>query len=660
MNGTVRGGWDDERLRAAYTDLADRAVPGELLERTLVAVRAAPRTGLRTSRPLLGIRAWRPRPLTVGAAAAVVIAVVAASLVWLRPGPTPAGPLAGLPEAIEGLSVRSVSEAQAGFAALPAAEEGPLVAVAGWLTRLPAPGCPYATPGPELEPHCGSDTLVLTETRQALVDVRSVDVGTEVSAHAAVGPSLVVRQLTGTSLTDTLPAGDPTRAETYEPHAAIVIGHVHDARAAACSAGARAGCEAAFVGVQLAWLDGHALGPATWVGGDAAGTLLRPRLDPTGVLAALAGSLAPHDTVVSMAAVRGTDVGTLDPLVAAAWGGATDGIVWYVRVVGPVPAVPIAAAPASPGGGAGDGVLVLDDATGQVPLGRGWRQTPAATPLPSGLVPFSPPPPGSPPPGFPSTEAGLPVRSVASVAAAGRPSFEPGQVFAVGGWLTVRPVHSCPLLTPGSALERTCGWDDLLLAATPARLAPALPAPAGPYLVPRVLPGIGLPDLAGSPTGDPTPVVLLGHFGDRRAAACPAEVVLQCQGELVLDGIVWAAGREQEPTVWVGSTGDGQPLQPKRTAAQVLDILASPPDVGSPRLVAGDRVLALAVVAGDQVTTVAPDLGAGSAAEIVWLAHVVGPQPPAARGAEGGPLGSGWIVVDDATAHIPSTVWQSP
>jgi hypothetical protein len=306
----------------------------------------------------------RRRALLVLGAIGVGAAVVIAAGLVLRS--MTAAPTAGVPSTVDGLPVRTVSAVLAARASGSPSDDG-LVAVGGWINPMPLPGCPPETAHPALEESCAARKLVLTETRQALVVFGSVDGGTSMTANTPAGPYLYARELAGAYVDPLLPdMADPTEPDNYRPLQAVLVGHFHDARAADCSADRRAACDAAFVIDQLAWLDGRSLGPDLWIGGDATGAVLKPRLTSDGVVAALRPSLDTSDAFVSMAAVTLLDMTTITGKGLQEPGNGAD-LLWYVHVAGPAPSFP-----PMPWGAGNSGWLVLDDGTGRLRGAGGW------------------------------------------------------------------------------------------------------------------------------------------------------------------------------------------------------------------------------------------------------------------------------------------------
>ena len=359
----VERSWDDARLGEAYRALAARSAPHDLPNAAMAAVRLEAQSGRnrrRFSWPALS----KPRAVVAGSALGLGLVVILVAGVVLRSAPA-AGPAAsGVPTTVDGLPVMTVSQA---LAAEPNAGDG-LVAIEGWVDPMPLHSCPapQSSTG-ALEDACTSDEILLTETRQELVVIASLDGGNSITASRPTAPYLYAHQMAGADVNSLLPhTADPSKAANYRPLRAVIVGHFHDARAADCSTDQRSACDAALVVDQLAWLDGKTLEPAIWIGSDSAGAALKPRLIAGSVVGTLEPSLGPSDTIVSMAAVQLQDITTITGPGLQASGNGAD-VLWYVRVAGPAPSFPPMA------WGADDsGWLVLDDATGRIRGAGGW------------------------------------------------------------------------------------------------------------------------------------------------------------------------------------------------------------------------------------------------------------------------------------------------
>ena len=377
--------WNDQRLADAYRALAARPAPADLADATLTA------SADRAKRSVRGIRGWTrpmlrwPRAALAGTAFGLILVAVFVAGLALRSTPAPAASAApeGVPKAVDGLAVLTVSQALAADASGGQSSDV-LVAVGGWFNPIPAHSCPPPMPSAAaLEYTCtGADSILLTETRQELVTIAIASDFNSINFGVPSDPYVYARELPGTDIGSLLPDRDPSRPETYKPLQAVLVGHFHDPRAAACSTDQRPRCESAFVVDRLAWLDGRSYGPNVSIGGDSTGAVLKPRLTAEGVVAALRSSLTPSDTVVSMAAVTNIDITTITGQGLQAPGDGAD-LLWYVRIAGPSPRFP----PMAWGAG-NSGWMVLDDAAGRIRGAGGWGFVSEAT----GSFPPSPKP----------------------------------------------------------------------------------------------------------------------------------------------------------------------------------------------------------------------------------------------------------------------------
>jgi hypothetical protein len=163
----------------------------------------------------------------------------------------------------------------------------------------------------------------------------------------------------------------------------------------------------------------------------------------------------------------------------------------------------------------------------------------------------------SPPDDRPAEIDGLAVLTV-SQAIAARDRGATGPI-AIGGWFSMAPVHSCPapigpdgVFREPNPLELYCRVGDWALAEKPepivevsitetadgTNMSVSGRAMSGPWLQP-VLTGDHVFPPGASETWRPVPVVLIGHFGDVRAATCLPELREDCAGRFVVDSVGW-------------------------------------------------------------------------------------------------------------------------
>ena len=205
---------------------------------------------------------------------------------------SPSAASLNLPTAADGLPVLSVIDAVAAHDAGAFGKDS-LVAVGGWLELTLGQSCPMdpSNPNPApLERVCGWMDHILAKEPQELATniVQGSSSGTY--GKEPTGPYLAPRQGEGAIINQAVFDHQPAIGSQYAPRAAVIVGLFHDPRAVACPAAQRATCDGEFVADQVAWLDGEMLGATFWIGGDATGQGLHPRLDLKGVQAAVGPS----------------------------------------------------------------------------------------------------------------------------------------------------------------------------------------------------------------------------------------------------------------------------------------------------------------------------------------------------------------------------------
>lgn len=170
------------------------------------------------------------------------------------------------------------------------------------------------------------------------------------------------------------------------------------------------------------------------------------------------------------------------------------------------------------------------------------------------------------PGGAPAVVDGLRVVTVAGFLAA-RAGARADQPFAVSGWYSEAPGHSCPApidpVTGGvrhtTALEVYCREGQTALAQfqesivdvreTPNSMEVSGRTMRGPWFQPVGIPPIGGEGLvtAGEKPWTPAAVVLVGHVNDARAIKCPPDQVRACAERFVIDHVAWERGRTHGP-----------------------------------------------------------------------------------------------------------------
>lgn len=154
---------------------------------------------------------------------------------------------------------------------------------------------------------------------------------------------------------------------------------------------------------------------------------------------------------------------------------------------------------------------------------------------------------------------GLAVLTV-SQAIAARDSGATGPI-AVGGWFSMAPMHSCPaplgpdgVFREPNPLELYCRVGDWALAEKPEAIVDVTIKQTGDSMSMsvegRTMTGAWLQPVLGvqsseifrpgvTETWRPMPVVLVGHFGDVRAATCLAFLREDCAERFVVDSVGW-------------------------------------------------------------------------------------------------------------------------
>jgi hypothetical protein len=151
---------------------------------------------------------------------------------------------------------------------------------------------------------------------------------------------------------------------------------------------------------------------------------------------------------------------------------------------------------------------------------------------------------------------------------------------AVAGWFTPPPMMVCrsPIERLPNPLIPWCQdgatWlteePEVLLQATYGSLT--VKTPIGPSLNPffDTLNSTWKPPLPKVGDSQPADVVVVGHFDDRRARLCPADVVDKCRDRFVVDRVVRADGEEQPLSLQ--SLVDGP--APRDSLEEILAIVA--------------------------------------------------------------------------------------
>jgi hypothetical protein len=264
---------------------------------------------------------------------------------------------------------------------------------------------------------------------------------------------------------------------------------------------------------------------------------------------------------------------------------------------------------------------------------------------------------------MPTTVDGLPVQTVSQALAAEKSGAIVGDsLVAVKGWYDPTFPMGCPAETPGPALVETCASAKLFVSETAERLVEVegngvsgRQTPSGPYIAALEPAGsyvgslLPVSDPSSPASYDPSPVVIIGHFHDVRAAACGAAQKAACDAAFVADRLVWLGGKSFGPNVWIGSDSTGQALKPRLDANGVAAALRSALDPE-------DAIVSMDAVGLVDLSTMQPGRGvsgitSASDPNIQWYVRVAGPEPRWPEMAFQGES-SGWFVVEDDTGQL--------
>jgi hypothetical protein len=268
---------------------------------------------------------------------------------------------------------------------------------------------------------------------------------------------------------------------------------------------------------------------------------------------------------------------------------------------------------------------------------------------------------------FPSEVAGLPVISVAHAVELLRAGKLDGEAVAVAGYYQ-QFYPSCPY--PGryiGPLENWCRLSAFADTAAGAQLCQtegsngmSCHPPTGTYLAPFVMSetsGDVSTWLTAGVTGEPAPLVLIGHAGDSRQWQCTASTQSECANAFVVDRIAWAAGHDVPLTAPQASDQQsGKALTPRMTLAQTVAAAGQ-----------GDNAVTAAAFRAGDIATIDPRWNfAGD--NILWLVRSLA-QGASSQGEETRP--ETVSLVDDATGRLvdshslkpagdyqPARLWQ--
>lgn len=548
-------------------------------------------------RPLVGRIGW------IGAAAALALLLfLAATFASLPRGPgdrTPAGsvgtaasggPDDPFPSEIQGLHVRSVGEA---IAADRRRElDGRAVAIAGYFSwdqrsYFTCGAWPKEEPG-ELELYCFEGQWALAEQDESIV---RPDQGDPAFRYPFRGPSLIPHLPPLLTSAQGWPQ-DEAFAVGRRAAPVVFIGHFRDPRARLCRPEAIDSCGERFVVDKLAWIAGEYV-PLMARIADAQESPRRVLEEPWQLAM---DALREPALVLSMAALPAPDVREQNPLLGAEGDESTT--VWYVTGVEDV------------GGEDRYTALAFDDATGRL-------LTRTELPLPA-------PPPTEDP--VPSSVLGLSVRTVGEAIALRDRGGLDGMVVAIAGYFSMPPLHPCPSTLPQPLILPTDCNDEGELAELDEPVGRPVSGGweghsfAGPHLRPVFPPyasGSALEPARASydAPAETLRVVIVGHFGDRRADACPPEDRERCADGFIVDRVAWVAGAD----LGVSSATSFQAL-PQAPARHDQEVLAEVEALLGP----DSKPLSIVALSEAEIARIDPLGGVHSdGSRTLWYVHAV-------------------------------------
>jgi hypothetical protein len=263
----------------------------------------------------------------------------------------------------------------------------------------------------------------------------------------------------------------------------------------------------------------------------------------------------------------------------------------------------------------------------------------------------------------PATVDGLPVQTVSQALAAEKSGAIVGDsLVAIKGWYDPTFPFGCPAETPGPALVDTCASRKLFVSENPERLVEfqgngvsGQQTPSGTYIAALEPDGsyvgslLPVSDQSSPGSYDPSPVVIVGHFHDLRAANCGADQKAACDSAFVIDQLAWLDGKTLGPNVWIGYDSSGQILKPRLDEQGVMAALQASLDPG-------DVVVSMSAVGLVDLYSSQPGRGvSGGVGEghpnIQWFVRIAGPQLRWPEMAFQGGL-SGWVVAEDDTGQL--------
>ena len=429
------------------------------------------------------------------------------------------------------------------------------------------------------------------------------------------------------------------------PVSMMVVGHFHDRRAVLCPASARSECGQVFVVDRIASVGGVALPVGTTYALDVQvqtnNTVANATVPPTSLADDLDGqilSVVPSVTVLSRRVMSIDTLAEAEPALAGGW--AALGTAVVVTSV-------IALDPGGTSGPARARTFLSPDRGGLYEMTAVGPIAVQNEPVQGG------------PPDLLSMIGELTVSEAISL----RDHTLDDTEMLVRGFAWSPGAIPCPTVLAGGPVLDQCESNFTWVAedAPPPAQAQAqgFITPTGPafnlLIEPETYSGIAI-------STKPTEVMVVGHFDDRRALACPASRVEQCRRNLVVDAILDPSNTTLDRSTIIANRPDPA-AAPRGNADWAASVAGLVDPFGADHVFALFPVRATALQMFEPAAAGAPDL---AGVDVVWVVRFLGDAPfgrPAVRTrlvADAIP-GSGQVRAWDVTADgISRTLARAP